>query len=143
MDTVKKELVTQKPWESEPDLVTYNLGRYYCLIRRHPSLKHLCGYVGVIKSHPYYEKEYHSIEIDVHGGLTFSDFIEEYPGYWFLGFDCAHLGDFIPSDLGFFQNMNAMIEPRKRYEYYRTISYVGKELENMVYQLQRKENSHG
>src|SRR5437868_5201332 len=36
----------------------------------------------------------------VHGGLTFSNFIPAerggVDGLWFLGFDCAHLGDLMP-----------------------------------------------
>lgn len=54
---------------------------------------HRCGYVGLPKKHKWYEKDYEKIDIDVHGGLTFGrkDFIIE--GFWWIGFDCAHLGD--------------------------------------------------
>lgn len=66
------------------------------------------GYVMIPKEHPYYGKSYYEIDgIDVHGGLTFSDFIldnwnaeewldekPEHPeDYWVLGFDTIHAGD--------------------------------------------------
>ena len=59
------------------------------------------GYVRIPEGHPYYEKTYDDIPVDVHGGLTFSDHIFEdnkhfSDGYW-VGFDTAHYGDDIDS----------------------------------------------
>ena len=58
---------------------------------------HRCGYVGVPKGHKLYKKDYTEngkIEnLDVHGGVTFSDFLLPGEDYWFFGFDCAHTGD--------------------------------------------------
>ena len=60
------------------------------------------GYVGVSESHPLYKVEYFDIEqLEVHGGLTFSSFVEasrksewgELSGMWVFGFDTVHLGD--------------------------------------------------
>jgi hypothetical protein len=56
-----------------------------------------CGYVRVPPGHPAFGKEYDAIEVDVHGGLTFSEIEpckehEDGQGYWF-GFDCAHFQD--------------------------------------------------
>jgi len=48
------------------------------------------GYVDLPKMHPMYELEYDYIPVDVHGGLTFSDYNNE---YWRVGFDTAHAGD--------------------------------------------------
>lgn len=45
-----------------------------------------CGYVQLPKEHPYYNSDYHSIPVDVHGGLTYG-----YDGN--VGFDCAHYND--------------------------------------------------
>lgn len=59
--------------------------------------KYYCGYVLVPRYHSYYEKDYNDIEINCHGGLTYSShsLLEtEYPGWW-IGFDCAHGGDTI------------------------------------------------
>jgi hypothetical protein len=54
-----------------------------------------CGYVGLTKSHPYFGKHYNEIEnIEVHGGLTFSGYWEEFQDdLWYLGFDCGHFWD--------------------------------------------------
>ncbi len=59
------------------------------------------GYVRIPEGHPYYEKTYDDIPVDVHGGLTFSDHIFENgkhfsDGYW-VGFDTAHYGDDLQS----------------------------------------------
>lgn len=60
------------------------------------------GYVAIPKGHPLYEMDYDSIhrktDIEIHGGLTFSENSiigqpEETKGMWIIGFDCAHLGD--------------------------------------------------
>lgn len=55
------------------------------------------GYVGVPKDHPYWGKDYNSIEgVSVHGGLTYgADHLpmNEPDGYWWFGFDTAHSGD--------------------------------------------------
>jgi hypothetical protein len=57
-----------------------------------------CGYVRVPEGHPWYGKSYSDIDVDVHGGLTFSDFSETLgDGFW-VGFDCAHAGDFFCAD---------------------------------------------
>lgn len=55
---------------------------------------HLCGYISIPTDHPYFSKDYNDIEIDVHGGLTYGENIND--EYW-IGFDCAHSFDFIPS----------------------------------------------
>jgi len=54
------------------------------------------GYVRIIEGHPFYDKGYENIPVNVHGGLTFSEHIidnEKWSdGYW-VGFDTAHYGD--------------------------------------------------
>lgn len=74
-----------------------------------------CGYVGIPTNHPFFEKNYDEIDISVHGGLTFSDYMD---GIWFIGFDCAHVGD------------NIKIQD---------IDYVTKEIENMSKQIKDAE----
>lgn len=54
---------------------------------------HLCGYVKIPKEHPFYGKDYDDINIDTHGGLTFGEINEE---HW-IGYDCGHSGDYIPT----------------------------------------------
>jgi hypothetical protein len=56
-----------------------------------------CGYVGVPRGHYYFGADYDdsgAMHLYAHGGLTFSDRHSLIPGYWFLGFDCAHGNDF-------------------------------------------------
>lgn len=45
------------------------------------------GYVAVDEDHPWFKVHYDNIDVSVHGGLTFSRFVD---GYWVVGFDTAH-----------------------------------------------------
>lgn len=99
------------PWENEPDKqqwIDEETG-YNCLIVRN-NFGALCGYVGITETHPYFEQHYDKVDVGIHGGLTFSDYcmkdkkirgvchITDSPedNIWWLGFDCAHLGDYVP-----------------------------------------------
>src|SRR3972149_9521935 len=56
----------------------------------------LCAYVGVPMDHSLAYQKYQDIDLDCHGGLTFSqvgDGIKWEAGYWWLGWDYAHFGD--------------------------------------------------
>lgn len=71
---------------------------------------HPTAYVFIDKNHPLYKKHYDDIDIDVHGGLTFSDdhlinvleYSDKYKyetlqriNYdWIIGWDYNHLGDY-------------------------------------------------
>lgn len=125
-----------------------------CLIRRNPSIGNLCGYVGVPEDHPLHGVDYsqciyiaHGREcpdpeqeewgycdhepqslIDVHGGVTFAgehpDDSEKDGPEWWVGFDCAHLGDVCPGmDVG--QSRGT----------YRRFRYVRGETEGLARQL--------
>jgi hypothetical protein len=56
-----------------------------------------CGYVRVPPGHPAFQQDYDSVDVNVHGGLTFADLepcTEHADGQgWWLGFDCAHFQD--------------------------------------------------
>lgn len=55
-----------------------------------------CGYVGVPEGHTCYGSDYDSVNLDVHGGLTFAGRFKDTPdGLWMLGYDCGHFGDSI------------------------------------------------
>lgn len=57
---------------------------------------HLCGYVGLSgKSLKKFDAE---SDIDCHGGITYRQGGQQYFGLegYFIGFDCAHLGDWTP-----------------------------------------------
>lgn len=104
---------------------------YLCRIRRPPKLLAWCGYVRVPKGHPAYAQDYDNIDVDVHGGLTYSandfpiddgELIEE--GFWWIGFDCAHGGDYVPG-------MNGMEYAHE----YRNKLYVKDQVRELVIQL--------
>lgn len=61
-----------------------------------------CGYVGVSKGHPLFERDYRDedIDISVHGGLTFSNFLSNIDQkfdseIYYFGYDCRHYKDTI------------------------------------------------
>lgn len=56
---------------------------------------HRCGYVGVPEGHALHGKHYDDLDIDVHGGLTYSDnnMGPVNNDAWWFGFDCAHFDD--------------------------------------------------
>ena len=60
---------------------------------------HPTAYVKIPESHKYYQKIYDDIDIDVHGGLTYSRdhlWISESQRLdgWFIGWDYAHYDDY-------------------------------------------------
>lgn len=92
-------------WKTEPNFVvfthTYKLCTIPCVIQRVPHSGHLCGYVGVPVWSPWHGKE--PSEAEVHGGITYSE--DHLPRIeldlnfhvsWWIGFDCAHSGDYMP-----------------------------------------------
>lgn len=52
--------------------------------------------MGVPPSHLAFRVEYDDVDVDVHGGLTFSGTQDGEGDVWWLGFDCAHAGDLVP-----------------------------------------------
>lgn len=98
------------------------------------SLGHLCGYVGVPRSHPWYGLFCDNIDVRVHGGLTYCgeelpkrNRLKPYPhdtrlAIWWIGFDCAHAGDLVPGS-------------RLRGGVYRDRDYVFKQIERLVEQV--------
>lgn len=57
-----------------------------------------CGYVCLPYGHPWYEKDYADIRVQVHGGLTFSGYSSVLGyGFW-IGFDCMHGCDAVALD---------------------------------------------
>ena len=91
-----------RPWENEPDHAEWvqEPSGYKCRIRRNATTGTLCGYVGVPKENRFWGMDYDaqdddliSISREVHGGLTFASGEK---GWWFFGFDTAHINDFAP-----------------------------------------------
>lgn len=48
----------ERPWESEPNEFVWEASGLKCKIRRVSWSGHLCGYVGIPESHPWFGKEY-------------------------------------------------------------------------------------
>jgi len=99
---------------------------------------HHCGYVGIPKEHPLFDKGYSEGEYPntpegmfaVHGGITYSGGHHGYPiaddkELWWLGFDCAHLGDATLGKHSF----------NEEYAVFRDVPYVTAECEKLALQL--------
>lgn len=104
--TIDKSSWGPGPWQSEPDRVEFEHAGFPCLMLRQPRLGHWCGYVAVPPGHPWHGKGYDDVDARAHGGLTYAEKCSggvchvpkpgEPDDVWWLGFDCAHLGDFSP-----------------------------------------------
>lgn len=57
---------------------------------------HPCCYIGLDENNKFYGVSYLDIDLDVHGGLTYSDNLFHVIGNsdrWYIGWDYAHYGD--------------------------------------------------
>lgn len=90
--TKEKVLALMKEEGNSYDFMNAKTG-YPCLMRRSPTSGAWCGYVSLPKDHPFHDLSYDDlenmkdVELDVHGGITFSD-------RGVFGFDCSHYGDY-------------------------------------------------
>jgi hypothetical protein len=70
-----------------------------CAVLEGP-LGNLNGYVRIAdESHPLFGRHYFDLNLEVHGGCTYSDNSlppSEEPDGWWIGFDTGHAGDYIP-----------------------------------------------
>lgn len=55
---------------------------------------HPTAYFGIPVTHPLANRDYDTIPIDVHGGLTYGRIREEDPDTFWYGWDYAHAGDY-------------------------------------------------
>ncbi len=146
-------------FQNEPDKLEWvdEATGYPCLIVRQHRHGALCGYVGVTEIHPWFGINYNQsfsgdeddydttpeLLINVHGGLTYSDFCQENNKehavchtstsqedrvFWF-GFDCVHWGDLSPA-YGRFM-------PKSTGDIYRNIEYVKREVRSLAQQLHK------
>ena len=87
------------PWDGEPDERKWlSAAGYPCLVLRHSSSGHLCGYVGMWPSHPWHGRLY-DLDVSCHGGITYGSSDGSRgcdPSLWWLGFDCSHVDDLTP-----------------------------------------------
>lgn len=68
-------------------------GIYWCTISA-PIYGAINGYVRVPAGHPWHRCEYHEVNTDVHGGLTFAAMGDD--GSKWFGFDTMHFLDYWP-----------------------------------------------
>ena len=137
------------PWQDEPDRLEWRHAGLACLITRVPESGHLCGYVAVPPGHPVHGKDYYDgdgdgdlVDISAPGGLTYADKCQgvvchvpapgEPDDVWWLGFDCAHYGDFCPAASSKFGWHEAGAT-------YKTIEFVKAAVNLLAEQLQAKE----
>lgn len=83
-----------------------------------------CAYVALEKWHPCYEKQYDYLDINCHGGLTYSEYglralkkngkaqkvISN--DFWVIGWDYEHYDDFVGFYLGY-EEINMIIKNKK------------------------------
>lgn len=126
--TMKRETWRETgPWANEPDEVDFEHEGYACRIRRMSQVGHLCGYVGLPEGHPGYGQDYDADifqSVEAHGGLTFAG-MQRPDAHWWIGFDCAHLGDSIPFS-------HARRNTRETGETYKDIAFVTAEIHRMI-----------
>lgn len=104
---------------------------YTCEIVR--SARCLCGYVHLPKGHPLLEAYHTEIDIEVHGGLTYSDEGK-------IGFDCGHFDDYLFIWMPIGENKDCNFVPCGAPSgEYKNYEYVVKELENLVDKIINKE----
>lgn len=150
----KRERWGDGPWVNEPDKVQWVDAEtdLDCLLHRHPESGHWCGYVGVTKGHPAFGVEYTHVDVNVHGGLTYSAYCRETgnealgvchvplpgrdPHVWWLGFDCAHAHDLSPA-MKHFRETNEVLRhlPRTVRERYWTTEAVCVEASELAREL--------
>lgn len=119
-------------WNREKDFVEIRKAGYHAIIKRQ-EMGHLCGYIGVPKTHKRYGLAYDDVDVLVHGGLTFSESGEQMgwdEDLWYFGFDCAHSGDLVP-ELNKYRSDSFSSQ-----DVYRTVDYVHAELDSLFAQLQ-------
>ena len=150
-------------WVEEPDRVNFIHKGYSCKIiricAREPYCMdevyyggHLCGYVKLDETHPYHGKGYQDMNIDCHGGITYAERSEwvdhpEENKFW-IGFDCGHSGDFIPSSEMFkkrhnkpswIEKMNEIFDSSNLPDYlkptYKNLNFCIEECKSIVDQL--------
>jgi hypothetical protein len=69
---VDKSAWGEGPWQAEPNRVDFEHAGLPCFVKRNPRLGFWCGYAGVAPGHPCWGKQYDELEVEVHGGLTYS-----------------------------------------------------------------------
>ncbi len=78
---VDKSSWGEGPWQGEADRYQWNHAGFACLMVRHNSLGHWCGYVGVPQENPAFGLESFDERLgglEVHGGVTYTDLCADF-----------------------------------------------------------------
>ena len=129
-----KEMIYQAESKTEILDTGYCLGLLYYIMNlgMHPT-----AYVRIPENHRYYKKDMDEIDIDVHGGITYSSdhlYIENNQKLegWFIGWDYAHYGDYA----GYEEKLPKELQTGgKKW----TTEEIFKEVKSVCYQLQKTE----
>ncbi len=93
---------------------------------------HLCGYVQIPESHPYFRDVENTMTLSCHGGVTFNEAHEE---HW-IGFDCGHANDLVPSMQDFVKQYQLSKDLRNIFNpVYRNMDFCIKECVELIDQL--------
>lgn len=141
----KREKFGEGPWVHEPNRHEWRHEGFPCLIVRNP-MGALCGYVGVSKGHPWFEKSYNDVDAEAHGGLTYGAFCaghvchvpapgEEDHVYW-LGFDASHAYDLSPG-LRAIRDGFGWTRAYETGETYRDLAYMMQQTEHLARQAKK------
>jgi len=140
------------PWADEPDKAQWvdEATGLDCLIVRQ-GRGALCGYVGVPPEAPLHGKDYDTLDVYVHGGLTFAHSCQDAGGdrgichvpepgrpehVWWFGFHCAHWWDLTPRDVQVaIDRPYYPWAPVDAEAVYRRFSYVQSEVTDLARQL--------
>lgn len=142
-----KENWARGPWDKEPDRVEFQSSGFDCLMVRN-GMGAWCGYVAVPRGHRFYKKHYNDVDVSVHGGLTYADKCHgpvchiPKPGrpddVWWLGFDCAHSHDDVPSMMpGARFSLDYMAKYPEGFKTYKDVEWVKREVRHLARQLKR------
>jgi len=106
----------------------YCLGFFYYILSLgyHPT-----AYIKIPENHIAYKKHHDDVDIDVHGGLTYSRdylFLENKQTIegWFIGWDYGHCGDYA----GYYEKMGIVSDEKKW-----TTEEIKREVTDVCYQL--------
>jgi hypothetical protein len=98
---MKPEFNCEKSWITKAGLPAFVLYRESMICKKYENIdlgNYRCGYVSVPENHVFYGKDYSFLDsdIDVHGGLTFSDFLslEGKKDNYCFGYDTHHSFDY-------------------------------------------------
>ncbi|HTE35728.1 MAG TPA: hypothetical protein VK630_04215 [Reyranella sp.] len=146
---------TSGPWDAEPDKRQWidDATSLPCLMHR-GTLGSWCGYVGVAPGHRFHRKAADKIadHVHAHGGINFAEGCQASddpamgvchvaPGahdkVWWIGFDCAHVGDMLPGMFRLHEIIPALggLPKFTRGYTYRDLAYVECEVTELARQL--------